>query len=97
MNITHNKNIIDLIDSNGNLTFKGTVSDDGKIKSLKFIHLNPANSSVESAVEFINGNNSKWDINGEDSNKNIIFPIDLPNTSSKDENGNNVNHFNLIW
>lgn len=88
-----NKNIIDLIDSNGNLTFKGTVSDDGKIKSLKFIHLNPANSSVESAVEFINGNNPKWDINGEDSNKNIIFPIDLPNTNSKDENSNNVYSF----
>lgn len=89
-----NKNIIDLIDSNGNLTFKGTVSDDGKIKSLKFIHLNPANSSVESAVEFINGNNPKWDINGEDSNKNIIFSIDdLPNTNSKDENGNNVYSF----
>ena len=88
-----NKNIIDLIDSNGNLTFKGTVSDDGKIKSLKFIHLNPANSSVESAVEFINGNNPKWDINGEDSNKNIIFAIDLPNTNSKDENDNNVYSF----
>ena len=88
-----NKNIIDLIDSNGNLTFKGTVSDDGKIKSLKFIHLNPANSSVESAVEFINGNNPKWDINGEDSNKNIIFPIDLQNTNSKDENGNNIYSF----
>lgn len=88
-----NKNIIDLIDSNGNLTFKGTVSDDGKIKSLKFIHLNPANSSVESAVEFINGNNPKWDINDEDSNKNIIFPIDLQNTNSKDENGNNVYSF----
>ena len=68
-----NKNIIDLIDSNGNLTFKGTVSDDGKIKSLKFIHLNPANSSVESAVDFINGNNPKWDSIGEDSNKNIIL------------------------
>lgn len=88
-----NKNIIDLIDSNGNLTFKGTVSDDGKIKSLKFIHLNPANSSVESAVEFINGNNPKWDSIGEDSNKNIIFSIDLPNTNSKDENGNNVYSF----
>lgn len=88
-----NKNIIDLIDSNGNLTFKGTVSDDGKIKSLKFIHLNPANSSVESAVEFINGNNPKWDINGEDLNKNIIFPIDLQNTNSKDENGNNIYSF----
>lgn len=89
-----NKNIIDLIDSNGNLTFKGTVSDDGKIKSLKFIHLNPANSSVESAVEFINGNNPKWDINGEDSNKNIIFSIDdLQNTNPKDENGNNVYSF----
>lgn len=89
-----NKNIIDLIDSNGNLTFKGTVSDDGKIKSLKFIHLNPANSSVESAVEFINGNNPKWDNIGEDSNKNIIFSIDdLQNTNSKDENGNNVYSF----
>ncbi len=88
-----NKNIIDLIDSNGNLTFKGTVSDDGKIKSLKFIHLNPANSSVESAVDFINGNNPKWDSIGEDSNKNIIFSIDLPNTNSKDENGNNVYSF----
>ena len=88
-----NKNIIDLIDSNGNLTFKGTVSDDGKIKSLKFIHLNPANSSVESAVEFINGNNPKWDIIGEDSNKNIIFSIDLQNTNSKDENGNNIYSF----
>lgn len=62
-----------LADSAGNIAFSGTVSDDGSVKSLSIIYLNPmANEHPDNIVRYMGGREKDWDKateSGEDSDE----------------------------
>lgn len=52
-----------LADSNGNITFSGIVSDDGSVKSLNVIYLNPlANDDTNNLIRYMSGNEDVWNL-----------------------------------
>lgn len=51
-----------LLDQDGNITFKGVVSDDGTVNSLSLIYLNPiANEDASNIIRYMSGNELEWD------------------------------------
>ena len=67
-----------LADSSGNITFNGTVKDDGRISSLKVILLNPEDSSPTNMIRYLGGSEAFWDTNAvSDDYGNKKFAISL--------------------
>ncbi len=62
-NITTPKNNSSVLaDSSGNITFSGIVYDDGSVKSLSMIWLDPrANNDQNNIIRYMSGNESEWD------------------------------------
>lgn len=65
------------------IPLSGTVSDDGKIKSLKVAYLYPE-KSLENKIKFINHAEPDWN-KSSDSEGNLIFDISLPEPSFNNE------------
>lgn len=65
------------------IPLSGTVSDDGKIKSLKVAYLYPE-KSLENKIKFINHAEPDWN-KSSDSEGNLIFDIPLPEPSFNNE------------
>ncbi|SFI43630.1 hypothetical protein SAMN04487775_101364 [Treponema bryantii] len=79
--IVLNYNASALANANGDINFSGTVSDDGRIESLKIIFLNPDDSTPANMIRYANGNELFWDSTDtpEDNYGNRIFTITLGN------------------
>lgn len=77
--ITLNYNSNALADANGNITFTGNTSDDGKVKSLKVIFLNPnLNDDPSNSNRYSLGKETFWNANNKtDDYGNKIFTITL--------------------
>ena len=49
-------------DANGNITFEGTVSDDGEVAALVMIHLHPEYTDLpENIIRYMSGGEKMWD------------------------------------
>ena len=74
-----NSNLSVFANANGDIKFTGTTSDDGKIKSLKVIFVNPDDDSPENMILYVGGKESFWNSsNGAtDNNGNKLFTITL--------------------
>lgn len=73
-----------------NLTFSGEVSDDGTVKSLALVYLNPAkNDDTENRIKYLNGSESDWKNATEsgftDANGNIVYLLSLMHTGFDSE------------
>ena len=69
-----------LANASGNISFTGNASDDGKVKSLKVIFLNPSlNDNPQNANMYVGGKEAFWDSNDKatDANGNKLFVITL--------------------
>lgn len=71
-----------LENSDATIRFKGFVSDDGVVKKLSLVHLNPAKSGdPDNRTKYLAGSESDWDkatLDGwTDSNGNILYSITL--------------------
>lgn len=78
--ITLNYNSNALADANGNITFTGNTSDDGKVNSLKVIFLNPnLNDDPSNSNRYSLGKETFWNANNKtyDDYGNKIFTINL--------------------
>lgn len=79
-----------LASSDANLTFSGTVSDDGTVASLRMVYLNPAKSdNTENRIKYLNGSESDWENASEsdftDENGNIVYLLPLTHTGFDSE------------
>ena len=51
-----------LADKNGDITFKGTVTDDGTLNSFSLIYLNPiGNDDQDNIIRYMSGNEAEWE------------------------------------
>lgn len=84
-----------LTNRDGNITFSGTVVDDGTVKSLRLIYLNPNyNSDSENLIRYMGGKESFWEppadstiydnVSDKDSTgkDNIIYTINFNNSNN---------------
>lgn len=78
--------------SGSKIPFKGTVSDDGTVKSLKIAYLNPTVEDADNKIKFINYSEPDWD-KEEDSVGNLIFTVDLPEPTFDSSTKQNVYSF----
>lgn len=78
--------------SGSKIPFKGTVSDDGTIKSLKIAYLNPNVEDADNKIKYINHSEPDWD-KEEDSVGNLIFTVDLPEPTFDSSTKQNVYSF----
>lgn len=78
--------------SGSKIPFKGTVSDDGTVKSLKIAYLNPTVEDADNKIKFINYSEPDWN-KEEDSVGNLIFTVDLPEPTFDSSTKQNVYSF----
>lgn len=78
--------------SGSKIPFKGTVSDDGTVKSLKIAYLNPTVEDADNKIKYINHSEPDWNIE-EDSVGNLVFTIDLPEPTFNSSTKQNVYSF----
>ena len=76
-----------IVNLTGDINFKGIVTDDGSIKNVLMVWLNPAlKSNVDNKIKFLTGDSTAWNLGGEtirtDDNGNIIFRLDDGSGSS---------------
>ena len=74
------------------IPIKGSVSDDGSIKSLKIAYLNPTVEDADNKIKYINHSEPDWD-KEEDSVGNLIFTVDLPEPTFDSSTKQNVYSF----
>lgn len=93
INIEADGGIFSLADENGDMTFSGSVSDDGSVKNFYLAHLDPAKrADVSNKVKFMDGSAAVWKTAtaaGADDGGNTIYDLSaqLSNPSqSKDGN-----------
>ncbi len=94
INIQYNNNV--LADSQGNITFSGSVSDDGKVKSLRVILMNPKkNDDPTNANLYLKGKEDFWNSadKKKDSFDNKIFTIKLDGPEFNKETKQNIYSF----
>jgi len=70
-----------IIDAEGNITFKGKISDNSKVAKFSIVHLNPAKKSDPSnKIKYLTGEGSEWDsgtVEGTaDINGNIVYKFE---------------------
>lgn len=80
-------NSTSLLNAEGNITFTGSASDNGKLASFSMVWLNPALRSVPSnKIKYLTGEDPEWDTATEagttDRDGNKIFKFDTENASS---------------
>ena len=78
--------------SGSKIPFKGTVSDDGTVKSLKIAYLNPTVEDADNKIKYINHSEPDWN-KEEDSVGNLVFTIDLPEPTFDSSTKQNVYSF----
>ena len=68
INITSPLNDTDaIVNANGDITFKGTISDDGKLESVAMVWLNPAlRNTPENKIQYLTGNDRSITGNDDD-------------------------------
>lgn len=75
-----------LADSNGDVTFSGSVTDDGSVQSLSLIYLNPAaNDDPNNIVRYMSGNESDWGRASVDGTETGEYYIEGTETSYKNK------------
>lgn len=78
--------------SGSKIPFKGTVSDDGTVKSLKIAYLNPTVEDADNKIKYINHSEPDWN-KEKDSVENLVFTIDLPEPTFDSSTKQNVYSF----
>ncbi|MBO5117995.1 MAG: hypothetical protein J6C25_10875, partial [Treponema sp.] len=68
-----------LVSGSTKLKFDGTISDDGLIKKIKIVHLNPSSTALENKIKYINTAEEGWNLeNASDSIGNFVYNLEVP-------------------
>ncbi|MBQ8776277.1 MAG: hypothetical protein IJZ71_02210 [Treponema sp.] len=68
-----------LVSGSTKLKFDGTISDDGLIKKIKIVHLNPSSTALENKIKYINTAEDGWNLeNASDSIGNFVYNLEVP-------------------
>ena len=71
-----------LVSGSTKLKFDGTISDDGLIKKIKIVHLNPSSTALENKIKYINTAEEGWNLeNASDSIGNFVYNLEVPQYS----------------
>lgn len=89
-----------IVNAEGNITFTGTVTDDGEIDSVAMVWLNPAKRDDPSnKIKFLTGTDSIWNsaslVGFEDTDGNKIFKFDIGTKPTKYDINRQFNLFDL--
>lgn len=68
-----------LVSGSTKLKFDGIISDDGLIKKIKIVHLNPSSTALENKIKYINTAEDGWNLeNASDSIGNFVYNLEVP-------------------
>lgn len=68
-----------LVSGSTKLKFDGIISDDGLIKKIKIVHLNPSSTALENKIKYINTAEEGWNLeNASDSIGNFVYNLEVP-------------------